>query len=85
MGFTRTINLSVPVLPFFVQGIALAVVFTWLYNSTRGSLLLVVLLHGSVNAWLSTVWLLREDIDPVTFGVMAFLVCLIAIGLVVVY
>ncbi|MCU4752543.1 CPBP family intramembrane metalloprotease [Halobacteria archaeon AArc-curdl1] len=76
---------DLPVLPFFVQGIALAVVFTWLYNSTRGSLLLVVLLHGSVNAWLSTVWLLREDIDPVTLWVMALLVCLIAFGVVAVY
>ena len=28
-----------PVLPFVVQGIALAVVFTWVYNSTRGSVL----------------------------------------------
>ncbi|MFP9193125.1 CPBP family intramembrane glutamic endopeptidase [Natrialbaceae archaeon A-CW1-1] len=76
---------ALPVLPFIVQGIALAVVFTWLYNSTRGSLLLVVLLHGSVNAWLSTVWILREDIDPVTLWVMALLVCLIAFGVVAVY
>lgn len=76
---------DLPVLPFFVQGIALAVIFTWLYNSTRGSLLLVVLFHGSVNAWLSTVWLLREDIDPVTIWMMAILVCLIAVGVVAVY
>ena len=76
---------DLPVLPFVVQGIALAVVFTWLYNSTRGSLLLAVLLHGSFNAWLSTVWLLRDDIDPLTLWIMAILVCMIAIGVVVVY
>ncbi|WP_418280755.1 CPBP family intramembrane glutamic endopeptidase [Halorubrum sp. DTA98] len=76
---------DLPVLPFVVQGIALAVVFTWLYNSTRGSLLLAVLLHGSFNAWISTVWLLRDDIDPLTLWMMALLVCVIAIGLVVVY
>lgn len=74
-----------PVLPFVVQGIALAVVFTWLYNSTRGSVLLAILLHGSVNAWLSTVWLLRGEIDPVTLWVMALLVSPIAIGVVAVY
>ena len=79
------VQMDLPVLPFVVQGIALAVVFTWLYNSTRGSVLLAVLLHGSFNAWLSTVWLLRVDIDPITLWVMALLVCLIAIGVVAVY
>jgi uncharacterized protein len=73
------------VLPFVVQGIALAVVFTWLYNSTRGSLFLSVLLHGSFNAWLSTVWLLRDNIDPLTLWTMALLVCVIAIGILAVY
>lgn len=79
------IQSDLPVLPFVVQGIALAVVFTWVYNSTNGSLLLVVLLHGSVNAWLSTVWLLRDDIEPLTLWTMALLVCVIAVGLVVGY
>ena len=74
-----------PVLPFVVQGVALAVVFTWLYNSTHGSVLLAIILHGSFNAWLSTVWLLREDMDPITIWVMAVLVCVVALGVVVVY
>ena len=43
------------------------------------------LLHGSFNAWLSTVWLLRADVDPMTLRVMALLVCLIAIGVIAVY
>ena len=79
------VQADLPVLPFVVQGIALAVVFTWVYNGTRGSLLLVILLHGSVNTWLSAVWLLRDDVDPLTFWTMALLVCAIAVGLVVVY
>jgi hypothetical protein len=29
----------------------LAVVFTWLCNGTRGSILLAYLLHGSINTW----------------------------------
>jgi membrane protease YdiL (CAAX protease family) len=72
-------------LPFLIQGLALAVVFTWLYNSTRGSLLLVVLLHGTVNAWLTSVWFLRGGVSSTTLWVFAGLLAVIAICLVVVY
>ena len=35
--------------PFVVSGLALSVILTWVYNSTVGSLLLVVLLHAAAN------------------------------------
>src|SRR5919112_5952810 len=35
--------------PFVVSGLALSVIITWVYNSTGGSLLLVVLLHAAAN------------------------------------
>jgi uncharacterized protein len=35
--------------PFVVSTIALSVILTWVYNSTGGSLLLVVLLHATAN------------------------------------
>src|ERR671911_852278 len=35
--------------PFVVSGLALSVILTWVYNSTGGSLLLVVLLHATAN------------------------------------
>lgn len=72
-------------LPFLIQGLALAVVFTWLYNSTRGSLLLVVLLHGTVNAWLTSVWFLRGSVSSTTLWVFAGLLGVIAVCLVVMY
>ena len=72
-------------LPFLIQGLALAVVFTWLYNSTRGSLLLVVLLHGTVNAWLTSVWFLRAGVSSGTLWLFAGLLGMIAVCLVVVY
>ena len=72
-------------LPFLIQGLGLAVVFTWLYNSTRGSLLLVVVLHGTVNAWLTSVWFLRGSVSSTTLWVFAGLLSVIAGTLVFVY
>jgi membrane protease YdiL (CAAX protease family) len=39
-----------PPLPFAVGIVALAVVFTWVYNRTGGSLLLAILLHSAINS-----------------------------------
>jgi membrane protease YdiL (CAAX protease family) len=38
-----------PPLQFFVVVVAQSVVLTWVYNGTRGSVLLVILMHGSTN------------------------------------
>ena len=35
--------------PFIISTIALSVILTWVYNSTGGSLLLVILLHATAN------------------------------------
>ena len=42
---------------FLIQALALAVIYTWLYNSTQGSLLPVVLFHTATNAPLTLVLL----------------------------
>ena len=45
-------ELSFSVLPLAAHGfLALAIVLTWLYNSTRGSILMVALFHGGYNFW----------------------------------
>ena len=45
-------QLGFSVLPLAAHGfLALAIVLTWLYNSTRGSILMVALFHGGYNFW----------------------------------
>jgi uncharacterized protein len=62
--------------PFVVSGLALSVILTWLYNSTGGSLLLVVLLHATANLPLT---LLLEPL-----GSRAMVPFLLYVGLMVV-
>jgi membrane protease YdiL (CAAX protease family) len=45
-------QLGFPVLPVVAHGfLALAIVLAWLYNSARGSILMVALFHGGYNFW----------------------------------
>src|SRR5919112_1556425 len=62
--------------PFVVSGLALSVIITWVYNSTGGSLLLVVLLHAAANLPLT---LLLEPL-----GSRAMVPFLLYVGLMVV-
>ncbi len=41
---------QIPFLLFILQDVALAIILTWIYNNTRGSLLLVHLFHAASNA-----------------------------------
>ncbi len=46
---TGWLGIGVPFILFIVSSIALTAVFTWVFNNTGGSLLLMMLLHASVN------------------------------------
>ena len=42
---------GVSFLGFLLSTVSLTVIFTWMYNHTRGSVLLAYLLHGATNTW----------------------------------
>ncbi len=46
---TGFVGISVPFIAFVIAATAMAFIFTWVFNNTRGSLLLAMLLHASVN------------------------------------
>lgn len=70
--------------PFAIQVVAYAVIYTWLYNGTGGSLLMAVLFHASTNAPLTLVVLpLGADSLPAIFWMISGLTTLCAAVVVV--
>jgi membrane protease YdiL (CAAX protease family) len=76
--------MPLPLLAAFV--LASAVLYTWLYNNTGGSVLAVTLLHGGLNVWGQFVAVHpAETGDPVSGAVMAGVVTILAGVLAAVY
>jgi membrane protease YdiL (CAAX protease family) len=57
-----------------------SILFTWIYNNTRGSVLATMLFHASMN-W--SIWLFMPDMQ-VTLSVIGFTTALLAVAVVVV-
>ncbi len=66
-----------------IQIVGASVIFTWLYNHTRGSVLLAYLMHGAVNTWTRVFPI--DYAPPLVGWIMTGIVCLIAVIIVVVY
>jgi membrane protease YdiL (CAAX protease family) len=45
--------MALGIFPLIVSGVAFSIIATWVYNNTRGSILLMILLHSSSNAAIS--------------------------------
>jgi membrane protease YdiL (CAAX protease family) len=76
--------MPLPLLAAFV--LASAVLYTWLYNNTGGSVLAVTLLHGGLNVWGQFVAVHpAETGDPLSGVVMVVVVTFVAVVLVSVY
>lgn len=76
---------------FLLSTTGISLILTWVYNGTRGSLLLPVLLHGAVNAFgmstavvgLVPASILQKDTEPalaIGFGTVALLLILMTRG-----
>ena len=64
---------EIPLGLFMLQSIALAILFTWVYNNTRGSLLIIHLFHAAGNTALGVLPILPMDtggdLRPLWFAV----------------
>lgn len=67
-----------PFLPWFAGTVAETFIYTWLYNSTKGSLLLVSLFHVALNTF-------GVVISGVSTTTLALLYVLVALGLTVIF
>jgi uncharacterized protein len=63
---------------WFISIVADAFIYTWIYNSTKGSILLVALFHGSLN-------IVGAFIAGVSSIAYALLNCVVAIILIAVF
>jgi membrane protease YdiL (CAAX protease family) len=46
-----SLQADIPIAWFMISILAEAILYTWIYNNTRGSLLLMVIFHTSINMW----------------------------------
>jgi len=67
---------------FTLATVCLSIIFTWMFNHTRGSVLLAYLLHGATNTW-TRVFAIDHNGDPLVSGAMAGLTIFIAVILVI--
>jgi len=61
-----------PILWFFII-VTNAVIYTWIYNSTKGSILLVALFHGALNIWGPFIPGVSPIADALVNGVVAII------------
>lgn len=72
---------NIGIVAFTAFTVALTILFSWLFNNTRGSLLLVTLAHASQNAWAS----MLSDNQPVPFYLTIALLVVAAVMVVIVF
>jgi uncharacterized protein len=69
-------------LPFVYGTIILSILFTWVFNNTKGSVLLAYLFHAATNTW-TRVFAVDHSVDPNVSQVLTGITTLLAIIIVV--
>jgi len=69
---------------FFVSTVLVSIEYTWLYNSTKGSLLIVTLYHSSYNAF-GLLLLVEQGISYVVFPFLLLTHFLTVVVIIVVF
>lgn len=72
---------NMPVAVFMLNILAGAVVFGWLYERTRGSLLPVIVLHTSLNAWAGVLGIVPTAESGRPYALVTGLLVLVALAL----
>jgi membrane protease YdiL (CAAX protease family) len=78
-----TAQSHIPLSLFMVSTVALSVLFSWLFNRTRGSVLPALVLHTAVNAWgwVIPVMVMPDGSNLRPYGLAVGLLVVIALGL----
>ncbi|MCE7985006.1 MAG: CPBP family intramembrane metalloprotease [Caldilinea sp. CFX5] len=66
-------------LAFLIEVVAGAILVTWLFNNTRGSLLIAYLYHAAVNTWTSEVFQ-NNSLDSALVTVVAAVIVVVIFG-----
>ena len=67
---------------FLISTVAMSVLYTWMYNNTRGSVLMAYLFHAAANTW-SQVFSI-DHANPLMGWIMAGLLVLVAVAVVLI-
>lgn len=78
---TGTVQSNIPLWQFMLQNIVITYFYTWIYNNTRGNLILMILLHGIMNTSAAVFPYWQSNIGRY-IGIFLFLIILIIIKII---
>ena len=81
---TSFVGILIPFVAFVISVIGMAVLFTWVFNNTRGSILLAILLHASINTAPAMLLLLFPSLKVTVLFSLSLLLVWIVVGVLII-